>query len=271
MSPAASEAPSAPVASSAAGSSAVPGGSSAPVASSAVARPRPRTRASGSIHVTKYASGGGAERIAYQLYRGLQDRGHRSWLATAKGAPGAPGDADDPTILAIPTRGRTATSPAGPCSGASARARTESTGATRRPRALQQRPPDGRCTAPADLPGARPGVLRLPGDRVDPGPSAGSARPRPLPQPPRRLLRPSPARADERAATGGPDPPRRMDLHRALRLHARLRALADGLRLVPGPRRLPGDPPRRLRERTGGPRRRSTPAAGSSSRRRRSG
>ena len=53
------------------------------------------------ILVTKYAQGGGAERIASQLHAASAaaaiDRGSR-WRAR----PGAPGDADDPTILAIP-------------------------------------------------------------------------------------------------------------------------------------------------------------------------
>ena len=48
------------------------------------------------IQVTKVAQGGGAERIASHLHRGLLGRGHESWLATAKGS------VDDPTVLAIP-------------------------------------------------------------------------------------------------------------------------------------------------------------------------
>ena len=49
------------------------------------------------VQVTKYAQGGGAERIASSLHRGLQRRGHRSWMATAR--PPAELDA---SILAIP-------------------------------------------------------------------------------------------------------------------------------------------------------------------------
>jgi glycosyltransferase involved in cell wall biosynthesis len=51
------------------------------------------------VLVTKHARGGGAERIASSLHRGLAERGHHAWLATAKGDP------DDPSILRIP-RGR---------------------------------------------------------------------------------------------------------------------------------------------------------------------
>ena len=49
------------------------------------------------VQVTKYAQGGGAERIASSLHRGLQRRGHRSWMATAR-----PPTERDASILAIP-------------------------------------------------------------------------------------------------------------------------------------------------------------------------
>ena len=44
---------------------------------------------------------------------------------------------------------------------------------------------------------------------------------------------------------GRADAPRRVDVHRPLRVHARLRAMADRLRLVSGSHDLPGDPARR--------------------------
>ena len=91
----------------------------------------------------------------------------------------------------------------------------------------------------------RAGVVRLPGDEPDPQPPAGAAGPRPPAQPPWPVLRPAPARADEPPAAGGDDPPRRVDVHRPLRLCAPWRPVADRVRLVPGPRRLPGHPPRR--------------------------
>jgi glycosyltransferase involved in cell wall biosynthesis len=51
------------------------------------------------VQVTKLArGGGGAERVAMSLHRGLLDRGHRSWMATTTR------DRDDPTLLTIPRR-----------------------------------------------------------------------------------------------------------------------------------------------------------------------
>lgn len=50
------------------------------------------------VQVSKVAQTGGAARIALGLHQGLQRRGHRSWMATARG------DDADPTILAIPSR-----------------------------------------------------------------------------------------------------------------------------------------------------------------------
>ena len=50
------------------------------------------------VQVSKVAKTGGAARIALSLHQGLQRRGHRSWMATARG------DDADPTILAIPSR-----------------------------------------------------------------------------------------------------------------------------------------------------------------------
>ena len=47
------------------------------------------------IQVTKYAQGGGAERIASQLHR-LARRGHASWMATRPGLRGRPDDPRDP-------------------------------------------------------------------------------------------------------------------------------------------------------------------------------
>jgi glycosyltransferase involved in cell wall biosynthesis len=47
------------------------------------------------VQVTRYAQGGGAERIAASLHEGLRKRGHRSWMATAR-------TSDDPSILTIP-------------------------------------------------------------------------------------------------------------------------------------------------------------------------
>jgi glycosyltransferase involved in cell wall biosynthesis len=47
------------------------------------------------VQVTRYAQGGGAERIAASLHEGLRRRGHRSWIATAR-------TSDDPSILTIP-------------------------------------------------------------------------------------------------------------------------------------------------------------------------
>jgi glycosyltransferase involved in cell wall biosynthesis len=49
------------------------------------------------VQVTKYAQGGGAERVASSLHRGLQRRGHHAWMATAR----PPVEADG-TILQIP-------------------------------------------------------------------------------------------------------------------------------------------------------------------------
>ena len=55
----------------------------------------------GVVQVTKVArGGGGAERVAMSLHRGLLDRGHRSWMATTTR------DRDDPTLLTIPKRGK---------------------------------------------------------------------------------------------------------------------------------------------------------------------
>jgi glycosyltransferase involved in cell wall biosynthesis len=54
------------------------------------------------VQVAKVAQGGGAERIASSLHRGLLARGHRSWMATSRRVP------DDPTMRTIPNgrRGR---------------------------------------------------------------------------------------------------------------------------------------------------------------------
>jgi len=53
------------------------------------------------VQVTKLArGGGGAERVAMSLHRGLLNRGHRSWMATTTR------DRDDPTLLTIPRRGK---------------------------------------------------------------------------------------------------------------------------------------------------------------------
>ena len=59
----------------------------------------PVDRPLGVVQVTKLArGGGGAERVAMSLHRGLLDRGHRSWMATTTR------DRADPTLLTIPRR-----------------------------------------------------------------------------------------------------------------------------------------------------------------------
>jgi glycosyltransferase involved in cell wall biosynthesis len=47
------------------------------------------------VQVSRYAQGGGAERVAASLHEGLRRRGQRSWMATAR-------TSDDPSILTIP-------------------------------------------------------------------------------------------------------------------------------------------------------------------------
>ena len=198
---------------------------------------------------------------------GARSRGGRSGCSSS----GRRGTAGCRTPLAARSRGRARTSrdalgPAGEhgrprrrCRGGRARAAPGLPGRGHRGRARRRLPADGRGRRPRDRrrggrghgamlarssrrarPRAGPRGLSLPG--VAPrarAPAAHARRPPPA-QPARRLLRPA-----RPSGAGGPRPDRRDDarrvaLHRPLRLHARLRALADGVRSVPSSRRLPG-------------------------------
>ena len=168
------------------------------------------------IQVTKVAQGGGAERIASQLHRGLLRRGHESWMATAKGSD------DDPTILAIPGPSVV------PASGWTRRLRrtARAVGPKRGGNVVQRSVQRALRTAAAPRPFVYQQLGRelfdYPGTAFIPEPASRAAGPRPLPQPARWLLRPAAAGADQPPAAGRDDAPRRVDVHRALRLHARL-------------------------------------------------
>ena len=48
------------------------------------------------LNVSRRSEGGGADKLAFELVKGLRSRGHRAWLAVGNR------DSDDPAIIEIP-------------------------------------------------------------------------------------------------------------------------------------------------------------------------